>query len=406
MTKTLKRRFILFTMTAVTCLLLFIVLAINGLNWMMLERQSDTVLETIVDADGTFHKMDFDRPPPFSRPIDMDRMRASRFFIVRSDFSGNIVDVNIDQISAIDRETAKSYALEVLKTEHTSGRVHGYKFAVKELGPNKLTFFMDTSEQNENFRMVLFASTTIAVLCWVILLMIVILLSGKVIRPVLVGMEKQKQFITNAGHEMKTPLAIIQSNNDTMALIHGENKYNVYIRNQTKRLNVLMTNLLTLAKLDEEIPLPTETVNISDVANELLPAYTEDAQTRNLRFTVQIEPDIVIQTNQDSFRQLLTVLLDNAIKYTPDSGYVHVSLARDGRHVQIIEENTCDPSLEPDPERLFERFYRGDAARTQKKDSSGYGIGLSAARAICENFGGKLIAEYPSAETIRFTARF
>ena len=213
---------------------------------MMLERESDTVLETLVDADGAFHKMDFDRPPPFFRPLDMDRMRASRFFIVRSDLGGNIVDVNIDQISAIDQETAKSYALEVLKTDDTSGRVHGYKYAVKELGPNKLTFFMDTSEQSENFRMVLFASSAIAVLCWVILLIIVILLSGKVIRPVLVGMEKQKQFITNAGHEMKTPLAIIQSNNDTMALIHGENKYNVHIRNQTKRLNVLMSNLLTL----------------------------------------------------------------------------------------------------------------------------------------------------------------
>ena len=405
MTKTLKRRFIIFTMTAVTCLLVFIVLAINSLNWMMLERESDTVLETLVDADGAFNKMDFDRPPPFSRPLDMDRMRASRFFIVRSDMSGNIVDVNIDQISAIDHETAKSYALEVLKADDTSGRVHEYKYAVKELGPNNLTFFMDTSEQSENFRMVLFASSAIAVLCWVILLIIVILLSGKVIRPVLVGMEKQKQFITNAGHEMKTPLAIIQSNNDTMALIHGENKYNVHIRNQTKRLNVLMSNLLTLAKLDEEIPLPTETVNISDVAGELLPAYTEDAQARNLRFTVQIEPDIVIQTNKDSFRQMLTVLLDNAIKYTPDGGFVRLSLARDGRHIQIIEENTCDPSLEPDPERLFERFYRGDAARTQK-ESSGYGIGLSAARAICENFGGKLTAEYSSADSIRFTARF
>ena len=405
MTKTLKRRFIIFTMTAVTCLLVFIVLAINSLNWMMLERESDTVLETLVDADGAFHKMDFDRPPPFFQPLDMDRMRASRFFIVRSDQSGNIVNVNIDQISAIDQETAKSYALEVLKTDDTSGRVHGYKYAVKELGPNKLTFFMDTSEQSENFRMVLFASSAIAVLCWVILLIIVILLSGKVIRPVLVGMEKQKQFITNAGHEMKTPLAIIQSNNDTMVLIHGENKYNVHIRNQTKRLNVLMSNLLTLAKLDEEIPLPTETVNISDVAGELLPAYTEDAQARNLRFTVQIEPDIVIQTNKDSFRQMLTVLLDNAIKYTPDGGSVRLSLARDGRHIQIIEENTCDTSLEPDPERLFERFYRGDAARTQK-ESSGYGIGLSAARAICENFGGKLTAEYSSADSIRFTARF
>ena len=405
MTKTLKRRFIIFTMTAVTCLLVFIVLAINSLNWMMLERESDTVLETLVDADGAFHKMDFDRPPPFFQPLDMDRMRASRFFIVRSDLGGNIVDVNIDQISAIDQETAKSYALEVLKTDDTSGRVHGYKFAVKQLGPNTFTFFMDTSEQSENFRMVLFASTAIAVLCWVILLLIVILLSGKVIRPVLVGMEKQKQFITNAGHEMKTPLAIIQSNNDTMALIHGENKYNMHIRNQTKRLNVLMSNLLTLAKLDEEIPLPTEMVNISEVANDLLPAYTEDAQARNLRFTVQIEPDIVIQTNKDSFRQMLTVLLDNAIKYTPDGGFVRLSLARDGRHIQIIEENTCDPSLEPDLERLFERFYRGDAARTQKKESSGYGIGLSAARAICENFGGKLTAEYSSAESIRFTAR-
>ena len=223
MTKILKRRFILFTMTAVTCLLMFIVLAINGLNWMMLERQSDMVMDTLVEADGFFHKMDFNRPPPFARPLDMDRMRASRFFIVRSDAGGNIVDVNINQISAIDQRTAQSYALTVLGADKKSGRIGGYKFAVKQIGPSRLVFFMDTSEQSESFRMVLFASAAIAALCWVILLVIVSLLSGKVIRPVLVGMEKQKQFITNAGHEMKTPLAIIQSNNDTMALIHGEN---------------------------------------------------------------------------------------------------------------------------------------------------------------------------------------
>ena len=406
MTKTLKRRFIVFSMTAVTCLLVFIVLAINGLNWMMLERQSDMVLETLVDADGAFHKMDFNRLPPFSRPLDMDRMRASRFFVVRSDIGGNIVEVNIDQISAIDRQTAISYGLKVLKTGDASGRVDGYKFAVKQMGAGQLMLFMDTSEQSESFRMVLFASAAIAVLCWVLLLMIVIPLSGKVIRPVLVGMEKQMQFITNAGHEMKTPLAIIQTNNDTMALIHGENKYNVHIRNQAKRLNVLMSNLLTLARLDEETPLPTERVNISDVAKELLPVYEEDAQARKLCFRAQVEPDVVIQTNLDSFRQLLTILLDNALKYTPDSGCIGLSLAREGRHIQIIEENTCDPSLEPDPERLFERFYRGDAARTQKKESSGYGIGLSAARAICENFGGTLTAEYSAVDRIRFTARF
>ena len=260
------------------------------------------------------------------------------------------------------------------------------------------------SDQSENFRVVLFVSTVIAMLCWLILLVIVIFLSGRVIRPVLMGIEKQKQFITNAGHEMKTPLAIIQSNNDTMALIHGENKYNIHIRNQTKRLNGLMSNLLTLAKLDEEIPIPTEMVNVSEIARDLLPFYVEEAQMRNIAFQVQIEPDVVIQVNKDSFRQMLMVLLDNALKYTPDNGTIHFTIEKNGKHVQITEENTCDPSLEPDIERLFERFYRGDAARTQSKDSSGYGIGLSAARAICENFGGKLNAEYSSEDTIRFIA--
>lgn len=404
MTKLLKRRFIIFTMMAVTGLLVFIVLAMDGLNWVMLERQSDSVLETIVRSDGAFHKMDFDRPPPFVPPLDMDRMRSSRFFIVKSDADGNVIDVNTDQISSIDNETAKAYAVAVWESGKKSGHVDRYKFAVKQIGPDRLTFFMDISEQRANFHMVIWVSGVIAVVCWLLLLGIVILLSGRVIRPVLAGIEKQKQFITNAGHEMKTPLAIIQSNNDTMSLIHGENKYNVHIRTQTRRLNVLMSDLLTLAKLDEEIPLPTEAVNVSEAANELLPAYQDAALTRSLSLRAQIEPDVVIQTNKESLRQLLTLLLDNAVRYTPENGTIHLSLKKCGRHIRIVEENTCSALREADPERLFERFYRGDSARTQERDSFGYGIGLSAARAVCENFGGKLTAEYPSADRIRFTA--
>ena len=358
----------------------------------------------LVDADGAFHKMDFDRPPPFTPPLDLDRIHSSRFFMVESDADGNTIDVNLDQISSIDMETAKEYALTVWKSGKESGRIDGYKFAVKQFGSNQLTFFMDISGQRENFYTVLFVSGIIAVLCWLILLGIVVLLSGKVIRPVLAGIEKQKQFITNAGHEMKTPLAIIQSNNDTMALIHGENKYNAHIRTQTKRLNMLMSNLLTLAKLDEAIPLQTEPVNISLLINELMPAYQDIALTHNLSFHAKIEPEVLIQTNKDSVRQMLALLLDNAVKYTPENGTIELSLKKQGRHIQIVEENTCDSSHEADPERLFERFYRGDLARTQNGDSFGYGIGLSAARAVCENFGGKLTAEYPSADRIRFTA--
>ena len=406
MTKALKKRFVVFTMLTVTCLLVFLVLAINCLTWTLLDRQSDSVLETLTEVDIVFPNADLNQPPSFFQPMDMDKLRASRFFVVHFDSDGSVADVNIDQVYSIDRVTAEVYAARVLDTGKASGRMDRFKFAVKSWNGNRVVFFLDVSVQTENFYAVLFASSAIAALCWLLLLVLVLLLSGRVIRPVVEGFEKQKQFITNAGHEMKTPLAIIQSNNDTMALIHGENKYNVHIRNQTKRLNVLMTNLLTLARLDENVPLSTETVNISDILWELIPLYIESAHAQNLQLRTQIQPDLVLQANTDRIRQLITILLDNALKYTSNSGFIQISLAKDGNHILVTEENTCDPAREPNPERLFERFYRGDAARTQGNENSGYGIGLSAARTICENYGGTLKAEYPTSKSIRFTAKF
>ena len=406
MTKTLKIRFVIFSMTAVTCLLLFVFAAINGLNLIMLEQQSDMTLEMLVASEGSFYKMDFDRPPPFAAPLNLEQMRSARFFIVRTDIDGNIADINLAQISSIDQEQAKSYAIEAWTSGKDSGKIDHFKFAVKQKGTTAIICFIDTVEQTENFYRIFFSSGFIVIACWIVLFLIVVLLSGRVIRPVLIGMEKQKQFITNAGHEMKTPLAIIQSNNDTMALIHGENKYNVNIRLQTKRLNVLMSNLLTLAKLDEDIPLPKEPLNVSDLVAVLIPVYQEEADSNSVQLTVDIESNICIQTNRDSFCQLLTILMDNALKYTPAHGSILLTMRKCGKKLQITEENTCDAIHESDPERLFERFYRGDSARTQNKDSTGYGIGLSAARAICENFGGSLSAKYPTTNTIRFSAEF
>ncbi len=307
--------------------------------------------------------------------------------------------------AVVDYLTYHKYIVDAVYDGEDAYAYASYRYAVKESGTIQYVFFLDIAEQRAGFRTVLFASIAIALLCFVVLFVIVVLLSGKVIRPVTAGMEKQKQFITNAGHEMKTPLAIITSNNDTMALIYGENKYNGNIRTQARRLNTLMSDLLTLARLDEEIPLPTETVNISKTAEEIVSVFREEAAARGRTLHAKIEPGLILKTHQDSFRQLLSILLDNALKYTSDGGEIHLSLDRNGRHIRLIEENTCAPSPKADPEKLFERFYRGDDARTQKAEASGYGIGLSAARAICENFGGKITASYPRENTIRFTVR-
>ena len=254
--------------------------------------------------------------------------------------------------------------------------------------------------------MVLSISSAIAFFCWLATLLFVILLSGRAVRPILAGMEKQKQFITNAGHELKTPLAIIQSNNDASALIHGETKYSRNIRAQTQRLNVLMSNLLTLAKLDEETKLPTNTVDLSELICGMLSGYDDMACEKQITLSAEIQPRVLMQVHRDTFAQMISVLLDNAVKYTPEGGTILFSIKSEAGHVWILEENDCELPHNPDPERLFDRFYRSDSARTQSSPSSGYGIGLSAARAIAETFGGKLRAEYSKPGKIRFTAQF
>ena len=403
MKKILRKKFILFAMSAVTILLLVLIVAINGFSWFFLERQSDDILHALVTGDEKFAKMDFRELRPFVPPMNMDTIKSARFFTVHMGKNGEILDVNVDQISSVNTAKAEQYAARITDT---SGRIDGYKYEVKQSGEDRLIFFMDTTNQFSTFMMVLSVSSAICLVCWLLILVFVILFSGRVVRPIMAGMEKQKQFITNAGHELKTPLAIIQSNNDAATLIYGETKYSKNIQQQTQRLNVLMTNLLTLTKLDEETRLPTERVDISELIGGMLTAYETVTAERKIALSLNVQPHVFLQIHRDTFSQMISILLDNAVKYTPEGGTISVILTSDNRHAEIIEENSCEAPSDTDPERLFERFYRGDSARTQSNSSSGFGIGLSAARAIAETFGGTLTAAYPADDKIRFTARF
>lgn len=403
MKQTLRKKFIFFAMSAVTILLVALIGAIHIFSWVILDQQSDHVLHTITQDNGAFGQMEFFDRGPFQPPMNMDTVKSARFFMVCVDANGNVKDTNLDQISSVTVEGATQYAQ---RASDSRGKIDNFKYETKLLGKDKLIFFLDVTGQMQTFMMVFSISVMIALACWLLVLLFVLLLSGKVVRPILAGMEKQKQFITNAGHELKTPLTIIRSNNDASALLYGETKYTQNIRQQTQRLNVLMTNLLTLAKLDEEIRLPTETVNISERIQNLLPVYADMLAQKNIAFSVSIQPELCLQVHGDSFAQMLSVLLDNAVKYTPDGGMVRLAACKNGGHIEILEENTCTAPDNLDTELLFERFYRGDSARTQDNSISGFGIGLSAARAIAEHFRGTLKANYTNSDTIRFVARF
>lgn len=137
-----------------------------------------------------------------------------------------------------------------------------------------------------------------------------------------------------------------------------------------------------------------------------LPPYEQMFAQKNIDFFAELAQEATMQLHADSVLQMLSVLLDNAVKYTPPGGSVRLTLCKNGEHIELTEENSCTVPPDADAERLFERFYRGDSARTQDGSATGYGIGLSAARAIAENFGGTLKASYGANGTIRFVARF
>ena len=252
--------------------------------------------------------------------------------------------------------------------------------------------------------MVLLLSVGVGLACWLGTFFLVALLSRRAIAPVVRGMEKQRQFVTNAGHEIKTPLAIIQANTEALELHQGQSKWSRNIRAQTIRLTGLMENLLTLARMDEARLPPPQKVDLSQAAQESLEAFQEAAGAREVTLTGEIAPGLTLPASREHMVQLLSILLDNGMKYTEPGGEIALTLTQEGSRLRLRVTNGPTQVPAGDLSRLFDRFYRGDPARNQK--SGGYGIGLSAAQAIVQGWHGTIAAEAAGENTMVFTVTF
>ena len=256
------------------------------------------------------------------------------------------MQTNVSHILAVTEEEALHIAQQIYQDGAQSGYTGSFRYQVAHAldGRSSLVICLDVSSQQRSAVTVLLVSVLVGLLCWLVMLMLVILLSKKAIRPIALTLEKQKQFVTNAGHELKTPLAILLANTDALELHQRETKWSRNIRTQT------------------------------------------------------------VRANRESIVQLLSVLLDNAVQYTPTEGRIQVILTKEKSGIAVQVENSVDTPPDGDLERLFDRFYRGNPARTQK--SGGYGIGLSAARAVAEAHGGAIAARYDGPRaTMIFTVK-
>lgn len=296
-------------------------------------------------------------------------------------------------------------AIQVFNSGKTEGKKGIFKYIRTTANDQTIILFMDNSNAQNSIISVLVISLIIGIVCWILMFIFVFMLSKKAIMPIAKNFEKQKTFVSNAGHEIKTPLAIIQSNTEAMELYNGENKWSINIKNQVKRLNELMQNLLTLSKMDEpNIKLSKEEFSLSKIIHENILNFSEIIESKKIKTDINVDGNININANKDSVMNLISILFDNAVKYTDENGQLSVYLSNDNRSTVFKIKNSFREKPSDEPERLFERFYRGDEARTQT--SGGCGIGLSAARAITEANNATIKAEYINENTIQFTVRF
>ncbi len=405
MIKKLQRRFVISSMSAVSILLILLLTALNVISFAVASKQSDGILDALIENEVS------PRPiPPFGNEhggffephFNENTRLSSIFFTARTDGEGNIKNIDTGRIGSIEEKEARELVYGVIQKGKTMGDIDNFRFDSRTTSENgSIYLFLDISSQKYSALRLILISVIVFTVSLILMLVLLIFLSKRAIKPIAESIERQKHFITNAGHELKTPLAIISANTDALELMSGESKWSENIRAQTVRLSKLMQRLLTLSRLDEmNVKETMEPFSISELLKNMLCGMSESAEQKGLETEEKIESGIFINANRDMTEMLFSVLLDNAFKYSSTEGKIEISLLRDEKKLYFEIINEVDSLPECAPERLFDRFYRADKARTQK--NGGYGIGLSAAREAAELHGGSISAKYIGENKISF----
>lgn len=412
MIRRLRHKLIAACMLSLAIVLLVILGGVNLMSYHKVVSDADAILAVLATNDGTFpkHQGGLQQPPPGEpgRKPDLFEQRGmspetpyeSRFFSVLLSEDGQVLQTDTGQIAAVDAEDAAAYAQSVVKSGHSAGFWGNYRYLLCDDELGSRVIFLDCGRSLSSFRSTLLASLSLALLGLAAVLILLLILSKHIVRPVAESYEKQKQFITDAGHELKTPMTIISADADLAEMECGENQWLTDIRRQAKRLTELTNDLIYLSRMEEEQPkLQCIEFPISDVAEEMADSFQAPAKSQEKDFSLSIQPMLSFTGDEKNIRKLISILLDNALKYSPRGGKIELRLEKQGRTLQLTVSNTVEQPLEREKlSHLFDRFYRTDQSRNSQ--TGGYGLGLSIARSIVVAHKGKIRAESSDGTTL------
>lgn len=393
MIRKLRTRLVVVCMLSLLLVIAVILGVVLATSYQGVVSDADRVLALLAENEGEFPvlKEDFDWEALGPRRQSQELGYEIRYFSVLLDETGAVVETDTGQIAAVDEETAVDYAVQILAQDTQAGFLKDYRYLISQEGTDTRVIFLDCGASMVAFRSTLFTSLWVAAVGLAAVLFLILLFSRRLVRPLILGYEKQKRFITDAGHEIKTPIAIIQADSEVLALESGENEWIQDIQHQIRRLSSLTNDLIYLSRMEEDqgrekfLPL-----SLSQVVTETAQAFQTMAKSQNKPFTIDVQPGLAMEGEEKALGQLVSVLLDNALKYAPEGGEIALTLARQGKYFRLTVENTAQGITKELLENLFDRFYRGDVSRDSSQ--GGYGIGLSIARAVVQAHRGKISA--------------
>lgn len=423
MIKKLRTRFIRIAMLSVAAVMLLLTLILNGANFLSTNADLNEMLTRIAENHGTL-PAPADEPSPAPtgedetppEPKDAAPLRpnerrndpfgpeaafSTRFFVLRCDAGGALLSAELDRIAAVTEDSAADYLAAALRYGEGYGFTGDYKFLVTADGEGYMAVFLDCYQEMRALRLVLGWSLAADAACILLVLLLVLLLSRRAIDPVVRSAEQQKQFITDASHELKTPITVIATSLKVLEMETGKQKWIDKAMAQTEKLTSLVNSLVTLSRMDEEdSPLRMEEFPVSDAVRETAETFVDFAASKGHELRLSITDGLTYRSDEYAVRQLVSILLDNAVKYALPDSPIEFSLEKAKRGVVLRSSNACEDVAPENAQKLFDRFYRADQSRSS---GSGFGIGLSIARSIAEGHHGSIRAIVDDGK-ITFTA--
>lgn len=363
-------------------------------------RQADQITAMISENNGTVPQLkDYKQQQKNSQSFERyfnnyneDSSYRTRFFRIFLDEDKKVTNVNMDHIAAVDEKKAVRMTKIAMLRRGKVGLVGSYRYR-KEYkdGQVRSIIFLDCKENQSFYRLAVTITIAVSTLLTCLITVIFAIASKRAVRPFEINSNRQKQFITDASHELKTPLAIISANAEVLQYKGDGNEWTQNIIDQTKHMGKLINQLLVLAKLDEvQEKSEKQEVDLKQLLEETIEPFEEVATQKKVTLKLHLEEGVTIRVNREQIAQLVSILTENAAKYVNDGGKIVWRLTKTQHGAVLVVKNTTEKEL-PDTKRMFDRFYRSDSSRSSK--TGGQGIGLSIAKKIVDSHKGSITAK-------------